>query len=249
MNEQLQERVIRAGHGVRGASPETESGAGSGGSTAAFSDRTTRLSRAAILVIAPAVALAAHAYHPWIGNPGDADFMARLAAAVTADPVRWWISHFGVALGSGLLVLAFMAVRSHLRETGPERWSALGLPFVVFGSLLYALLPAMEFAPVAALRAGADVAAVQGAQMTWFVPILLSAALLFFLGMVGFVVAIVRTRVTGPRLTWLVAAALAVLALTRFFPVGAAQLYVGPAAGAVALWPLAYRLAKGPRVT
>jgi hypothetical protein len=36
------------------------------------------------------------------------------------------------------------------------------------------------------------------------------------------------------------------MALTRFFPVGAAQLYVGPTAGVVALWPLAYVMGRRP---
>jgi hypothetical protein len=235
MSEQLRERTQRAEHADRRDRP------GSGG------DAPIRLSRAAIVAVAPAVVLAAHAYHPWIGSPGDAEFLARLAATVSADPVRWGIAHFGVALGSGLLILAFLALRSYLREAGTERWSALGLPFVVMGSLLYAMLPTLEFTPLAAARAGADIMALQAAQMAWFVPILMAAALLFLFGVAGFAVGIVRTGVlTGPA-TGLVVAALAVMAITRFFPVGIAQLYVGPAAGAVALWPLAYRMARGPR--
>jgi hypothetical protein len=250
MSEQLRERVTRGGDaGPRsrpGPTPEAMSGRSSH-SSAPLSDATIRRSRAAIVGLAPAVVLAAHAYHPWIGSPGDADFMARLAAAVAADPVRWGISHFGVALGSGLLILAFLAVRSYLREAGTERWSALGLPFVVMGSLMYALLPAMEFTPLAALRADADIMALQGAQMAWFIPILMSAAFLFFLGVVGFAVGIARTGVLSPLGTRLVVAALVVMAITRFFPVGIAQLYVGPVAGVLALWPLAYLMAKGPR--
>jgi hypothetical protein len=115
------------------------------------------------------------------------------------------------------------------------------------GSTLYALLPAMEFAPVAALQAGADAAAVQAAQMPWFGPILLTSALLFALGVLGFVIGIVRSDVLGTGLTWIVAGALVVMAATRFFPVGAAQLYVGPAAGLVALWSLAYAMWKHPQ--
>lgn len=252
VNEQLRERVERAGNVGPQRRPGPRRDATNGSSIhsgAPLSDETIRRSRAAIVALAPAVVLAAHAYHPWIGNPGDADFLARLAAAVTADPIRWGISHFGVALGSGLLILAFLAVRSYLREVGTERWSALGLPFIVMGSLLYAMLPAMEFTPLAAARAGADIMALQAAQMAWFVPILMSAALLFFLGVAGFATGIVRTGVLSPRLTGLVIAALAVMAISRFFPVGLAQLYVGPAAGAVALWPLAYLMAKGPRPT
>jgi hypothetical protein len=254
MSGRLQVRGTQSDHQARrGPAPRTRTVPGdtarNGGAwrdTGRLSDTTIRMSRAAIVAIAPATALAAHAYHPWIGNPGDADFLARLAAAVTADPTRWWISHFGVALGSGLLILAFLAVRSHLREAGENRWSAVGLPSIVLGSLLYALLPAMEFAPIAAARAGADIQAIQASQMAWFVPILMAAALLFFLGVIGFAAGIVRSGTLSRRMTWLVVGALAVMALTRFFPVGAAQLYVGPAAGVVALWPLAYVMGRRP---
>jgi hypothetical protein len=207
----------------------------------------TTLYRIAIAVIAPAVALVAHTSHPWIGNPGDPGFFDRLAAAVAADPTHWALAHLGVAVGSGLLILAFLAVGSYLREAGVAPWSAVGLPFIVLGSVLYALLPAIELAPVGAYGAGADVAAVQAALLPWFVPILVAGAALFALGVLGFAVAIARGGILNRGLTWVVVGALAVLASTRFFPVGAAQLYVGPAASLVALWVLAYAMAKRPR--
>jgi tetratricopeptide (TPR) repeat protein len=227
--------------------PGTARTAGTPPSTPPLSATTITRARVAIAVLAPAVALAGHAYHPWIGNPGDAGFLERLAAAVAADPTRWAVAHLGVAVGSGLLVLAFLAIRGYLREAGEERWSALGLPFIVMGSVLYALLPAIEFAPIGALGAGADVAAVQAALMPWFVPILMTGAAVFALGVLGFAIGIVRGGTLSPGLTWSVVGALAVLAITRFFPVGAAQLYVGPAAGLVALWALAYAMGKQPR--
>jgi hypothetical protein len=208
--------------------------------TRPLSAMTTAWFRAAILILAPAVAMAAHGSHPWLGNPGDPEFLDRLAAAVAADPTHWAISHLGVALGSGLLALAFLALRGYLRDAGEARWSALGLPFVLMGCVLYALLPAMEFAPYAAVRAGADVAAVQAALIPWFVPILLVGAVVFAVGVAGFAIGIVRSGMLSGTLTWLVVGALVVLAATRFFPVGAAQLYVGPAAALVALWPLAF---------
>lgn len=68
------------------------------------------------------------------------------------------------------------------------------------------------------------------------------AVALFALGTLGFTIGIVRSASLGPGLTWLVAGGLVTLAATRFFPVGAAQLYLGPVAGAVALWPLAYMM-------
>jgi hypothetical protein len=166
---------------------------------------------------------------------------------VSVDPSRWAVAHLLVAVGSGLLVLAFLAVHSYLRGAGEERWSVLGLPFIVMGSTLYALLPAMEFAPLGAVGAGADVAAVQMAVMPWFVPVLVTAAVLFALGTIGFAMGIARSGILSPGLTWLVVGALIVMAVTRFFPVGAAQLYVGPVAGAVALWPLGYAMWKQPQ--
>lgn len=208
-------------------------------------DRNRRF-QAVIVLVAPLVLLAGGLLHPWIGNPGDADFLARLAAAVAADPSRWAVAHLAIGVGSGLLVLAFLAVRAHLREGGEEPWSALGVPFIVMGSTLYALLPAMEFAPLAAVGSGGDAAAAQAAIQPWFVPILLTGAALFAIGSLGFAAGIARSRVLGRKATWLVVGALLVMAAARFFPVGAAQLYVGPAAGILALWPLAGALRRPP---
>lgn len=213
-------------------------------STTAISASANVALRAAIVFVAPAVVMFAHAYHPWIGNPTDAEFFARLAAAIEADPTRWMVSHLGVAIGSGLLIVAFLAIRSELRALDEQRWSVLGLPFIVMGSVFYAMLPAMELAPLAADAAGEDAASVQAALMRWFAPILLTSAILFALGVGGFAIGIVRSGILGPYGTWTVVGALAVLAVTRFAPVGAAQLYVGPAAAVVALWPLAYRIAR-----
>lgn len=212
-----------------------------------FSATTNARLRAAILAIAPAVMLFGSGYHPWIGSPADDGFFDTLAAAIAAEPTRWWVSHLAVAGGSGLLMLAFLALRSHLREAGEERWSGSGLPFIIMGSTLYALLPAMEFAPLAAIRAGADAAAVQAALVPWFMPILLTSAALFALGVLGFVMGIARGAIVSPAATWTVGAALLVMAAARFFPVGAVQLYVGPVAGIVALWALAYVIWRQPR--
>jgi hypothetical protein len=207
---------------------------------------TIALFRASILVVAPVVLLAGGIYHPWLGNPGDAGFLARLTTAVAGDPVRWAVAHLMVAVGSGLLALAFLALRSYLREAGEGFWSLLAVPFVVMGSTLYALLPAMEFAPLAAAEAGADAAAVQAALLPWFRPILVAGAVTFALGVLGFATAIARSDALSPRLTWYVVGALVIVAVARFLPVGAVQLYVGPVAGIAALWPLAVVMWKQP---
>lgn len=198
--------------------------------------------RAVATALAPAVMAAGLLYHPRIGTPSDPDFLARLAAAVAADPGRWAVAHLTVGVGSGLLILAFLAVRGHLREAGEERWSPLALPFVVMGSVLFALLPGMEFAPLAAAEAGADIQAAQAALMPRFRPVVLAAAIVFAPGALGFAAGIARGGVLNSALTWLVVGALIVMAAARFVPLAAAQLYVGPAAGIVALWPLAYAM-------
>lgn len=203
--------------------------------------------RAAALLAAPAVMLVSFLYHPHIGDPIDPGVAARIAAAVVADPARWAIAHAGVAVGSGLLVLAFLALSGLLRESGEERWSAVAIPFVVLGSTLYAMLPAMEFAPLAAARAGVDAEAVQAALFTWFAPVILTSAAVYFVGVLAFAAAIARSRVLSPELRWLVVAALVVAAASRFVPLAAVQFYVQGVAGVVALWPFAYLALRQPR--
>jgi hypothetical protein len=198
--------------------------------------------RAAIVAIVPAVLLAGFVYHPYIADLTD---KAAVAAALASDTTRWGLSHLAVGVGSGLAVLAFLAIRSYLREAGEERWTILALPFIVIGSTLFAFLPAMEIAMLAVAEEGADVQAVQTALDSWFFPTLLTAAITFALGVLGFAMGIVRSGVLSPRLTWLVVGALVVMAATRFIPLGAA-LYIGGAAAIVALWPLAYEMWKHP---
>jgi hypothetical protein len=188
------------------------------------------------------VLLAAFVYHPYIANLTD---KAAVAAALASDTTRWGLSHLAVGVGSGLLVLSFLAIRSYLREAGEERWSILALLFIVLGSTLFAFLPAMEIAMLGAAEAGADVQAVLIAMDSWFFPTFLAAAIIFALGVLGFALGIVRSGVLGPRLTWLVVGALVVMAAARFVPLGAA-IYVGGAATIVALWPLAYEMWKHP---
>jgi hypothetical protein len=198
--------------------------------------------RAAIVAIAPAVLLAGLFYHPYISPPTDE---AAIAAAATSDTTRWGLAHLAISVGSGLAVLAFLAIRSYLREAGEERWSILALPFIVIGSTLFVVLTGMEIGLMAAAEVGADVQAVQSALFPWFIPILLTGALSFALGVFGFATGLVRSGVLGARLSWLVVGALVVMAAARFVPLSAA-LYVGGVAAIVALWPLAYEMWKHP---
>ena len=205
-----------------------------------MSSTTRARFRAAIVAIAPAVLLAAFVYHPYIAEPTD---KAAVAAALAAHTTHWGLSHLAVGVGSGLVVLAFLAIRSYLQEAGEDRWSILALPFIVMGSTLFAFLPAMEIAMLGAAEVGADVQAVLIGMDPWFFATLLAAAIIFALGVLGFALGIVRSGVLGPRMTWLVVGALVVMAAARFVPLGAA-LYVGGVATIVALWPLAYEMWK-----
>jgi hypothetical protein len=198
---------------------------------------------AAIVALAPAVMLAGLFAHPYIATLPDE---AGVAEAVAADTTYWGLVHLTAAVASGLLVLAFLALRSYLREAGEERWSILALPFIVVGSTLFAVLPGMEFVPLVATEAGADAEAAQAALAPWFIPIMVTGAITFAVGVFAFAKGIANSRVLSRRLTWLVVGALVVLAISRLVPVGVVQFYVQGAAGIVALWPLAYGMGKRP---
>jgi hypothetical protein len=209
---------------------------------------TRRYSYEAIIaVLAPAALFAALVAHPYL--PGRLPNEAAVAAAVAADTTRWGLVHLATGVASGLVILAFLAVRSYLRDAGDHRLSALGVPFVVIGSTLFAMLPGMEFAALAAAETGtdiADIAAAQAALEEWFVPVLAIGALIFGVGVLAFIRGITATGILSRPLTGLVVGALAVMALSRFVPLTAAQFYLQSAAGILAFWPLAYHMWSRP---
>jgi len=198
--------------------------------------------RAAVVAIAPTVLLIGFAYHPYLSDPTDA---AVIGAAAASDTTRWGISHIVIGVGYGLIVLAFIAIRSYLREAGEERWSILALPFVVMGSTLFAILPGMEFTPLAAAETGADFEAAQEELAPWFVPVIVTGGICFALGALGFAKGVVVSGTLRPKPAWLVAGALVVMTAARFVPLGPAQYVIG-AAGVVALWPVAYVMWRHP---
>ena len=197
--------------------------------------------RTVILVAAPAALLAALVAHPYLAGrlPNDAE----VAAAVASGTTRWGLVHLATSVASSLIMLAFLAVRSYLREAGEDRLSTLGVPFVVIGSTLFAVLPGMEFAVLAAAETDATTAGIEATQealSSWFVPVLVSGASAFAIGVLGFARALSITTVGGPALTRVVVGALIVMAISRFVPLAAVQFYVQGVAAIVALWPLAY---------
>lgn len=208
-----------------------------------FSTRTSD-TRAVIVAIAPVVLLVAMVSHPYL--PGRLPDHAAVAEAVAAGTTRWALAHLAAVLASGALVLAFIAIRGHLRERGDQALSAVGLGFIVLGSLSYAVLPGMEFTPLAAVEIGADAEAAQAALDDWFVPVLFIGALLYAFGVGCVAAAIRRHGGLGPTLTLVVVLALIVMVASRFAPFVVAQFYVQSAAAFIALWPLAWAI-KGRR--
>jgi hypothetical protein len=200
--------------------------------------------RAAIVAVAPIVLLVAFVAHPYIGlGLPDEDAVARAAAANT---FRWGIAHILVAIASGLLLLAFLSIRSYLREAGENRWSALAVPFVAIGAVLYAVPPGMEFAALAAAETGADVESIQSALLPWFVPVLLTGGIASAIGLFCFARALSAARGAGLNVPGLTVMALGGMAVTRLVPLNLVQFYVHAAAALVALLPLAYAMWRHP---
>ena len=204
--------------------------------------RARRRLAAATVAVAPVSLLGVIVYHPFIA---DLRHKHDVAAALTAGTTRWSVAHLGVAVASALVALAFLAVGAALRNRGEWRWSGRSVPFVVVGCTLFALLPAMEIAVLAASLAGADAEAVLLELDAWFRPLLVGAAAVFAIGLACVATAVVRARVLGRSATALVVAALTVAGVSRFLPFGAA-LTVGAAALVVALWPLVGTVAARP---
>lgn len=193
--------------------------------------------RALLVAAGPVLLTAALLWHPPL--PGRLPDSAGVAEAASADIMRWGLSHVAAALASGAVAVAFVAVRGYLRDRGDGSASAVGLGLVVVGSTLYAVLPGMEFAVVAAHETGADLAETQAALQSWFVPILVVGAVTFASGTVLFAVAVARAASFARLPTIIVAGALVVFGLSRVVPVGAVQFYVQSVAALAALLPLA----------
>jgi hypothetical protein len=191
----------------------------------------------AVVLIAPLVLLTGFALHPWIGA-GLPDQSA-VAAAAADHTTRWGVAHLAIGAGSGLLAVAFLAAYLGLPALGRERRAGRAIPLIVLGSALYALLPGMEMAPLAAAEAGVDIEAVAEELVPWFIPIHLLGGLLFAVGVVTFRASIADSGILGTGPARIAAGALLVLAGSRLVPVTLVNFYVQGLAGIAALWPLA----------
>ena len=237
--------AARAGTAARGADPSAAVGPPPRSSEAAPRgpapwSHARRITAAATVATAPVVLLAGIAFHPFIADLRDKE---AVAAALTGDTTWWSIAHLVVAVGAPLVALAFLAVAATLRQRGEWRWSTRSVPFVVVGSSLFALLPAMEITVLAATLAGADPVAVLLELDAWFLPVLLAGAAVFAVGALFVARSVVSAGVLGRGTTVLVVSALVVTAASRFLPFTAALL-IGAVALVAALWPLVGTVAR-----
>jgi hypothetical protein len=195
-----------------------------------------------MIALAPLVLLAAFAYHPHIMFLPSAEAVAH---AVQGDTLRWGIAHLGVGVGAALMAVAFVAIGGYLGDAGDHRTSVVvGVPLAVLGAGLYAILPGMEFTVLAATQTGGDVVAAQKAIDGWFVPTMMSSAIVNAAGLTLLARAIAGSDVLSRGMRSVVVPALFVVAVSRFIPVGPVHFYVQGVAGLVALWPLAHHILK-----
>ena len=113
----------------------------------ALAERPARLYGAFVVALAPLVMGVALAFHPFIQVILDEE---AVAASVEAAVRRWGVVHITVGVASGLLLLAFLAIRRYLSAAGENRFSVWGISFIAMGSVLFAVLPGMEFTVLAA---------------------------------------------------------------------------------------------------
>jgi len=185
--------------------------------------------------LGPAILLAGLLWHPFIAKLTDNDAVVH---ALAQDATRWFLSHFVVAIGAAVLLLAFLGVRAHIRATvGHEPWTSRAIVPLVLGTVLFALLPGMEIGILAVHESGGDALAAQNQLDTWFVPVLLAGSLLFAAGSVLFAIGVRKAAILPSTTSWLVVSALMVSAASRFVPM-TGSLLVGALALVIAFWTL-----------
>ena len=172
------------------------------------SSRSTSKALAITVAAGPVLLLGALLWHPPL--PGRLPDNDAVAEAVAADVTRWGLSHLAAAVAAAAVSVAFIVIRSYLRERGDGWFSAVGLALVVVGNTLYAVLPGMEFSALAAHETGTDIAAAQDALQPWFISVLVGGSVVFAAGTTLFAVAIVRSAPMGRTEAVVIAAALVV---------------------------------------
>ena len=201
-----------------------------------MSEVTQARLRAAVIAIAPVVALIGASYHPYIGDLAD---NAATVKVVEADPTRWAWAHVIEMGGNVLAVLAFISIGSYLRASGERLWSFIAVPLITASAVLFTAVLGMSLIWSAMSEVGAPIEPVMDAVDPWYQPITLGILAAAVLGLLSLAMAIYRSQVLGRRLTWVAAAAIVVSTFTILVPATWGE-QVFNVAAIVAFWPLAY---------
>ena len=197
----------------------------------------TRL-RAAVIAIAPVVALIGASYHPYIGDLAD---NAATVRVVEADPTRWAWAHVIEMGGNVLLVLAVISIAGYLRASGERLWSFIAVPLITAAVVLLTAVYGMSLIWSAMSEVGTPIEPVMEAVEPWYAPITLAILIAFVLGSLSLAVAIYRSHVLGRELTRVVVAAVVVSSFAILIPATWGEQAYSVVA-MVAFWPLAYRM-------
>ena len=174
--------------------------------------------QAAVIAIAPVVALIGATVHPYIGDLADNTETARVIAD---DTTRWAWAHVVEMGGNALFVLAVIAIASYLRASGERLWSFIAVALVTVAIVLLTAVFGMALTFAAVSETGASLEALEAVMVAldpWYAPITLGILAAFVLGFLGLAVAIYRSQVLGRRLTWVAAAAIVVSTFTILIP-------------------------------
>lgn len=162
-------------------------------------DALTRTDRV-VLFIAPAVFLAGLVAHPFVHNYMDSEV---IAAAINEAPSRWAIAHLIIATGVGLVLLAALAIRRQFRIAGEDRWSGVGIAFLIVSGVLLGAVVGAEITLSAVVNSGAGLLAVLAEAETWSRPLVLGAFVLFVIGWLPASVSIHRPGdAPAPKVVW-----------------------------------------------
>ena len=197
--------------------------------------------QAAVIAIAPVVALIGATVHPYIGDLAD---NAETARVIADDTTRWAWAHVIEMGGNALFVLAVIAIGSYLRASGERLWSLIAVALVTVAVVLLTAVFGMALTFAAVIETGASLETLEEIMEgldPWYLPITVGILAAFVLGFLSLAVAIYRSHVLGRELTWVVTAAVVVSTFTILIPATWGEQLFNVVA-IVAFWPLAYRM-------
>lgn len=201
--------------------------------------RALTQNRALLVAVWPVALLIGALSLPTIGDPfgGSAD------TECCASALHWTWSVGMIVMGLALSVPAAFAVRTRSRKIGEKRWGSLAVALFVFGiGLQLGLMGLYEWSIDPVIPAYPTAAVwLWGIVDLWPVKVGIAARLLVSLGLLSLAVSIVRSKMLGRELSWIVVDAM-IVAVVALFINRDWGINLVAAALVVAFWPLAYAM-------